>query len=150
MAAPNNLPHFFDSFNCNLIWFSNKKFSLENNSEFLVKINHNYLRAKIDKINNIIDVLNPVFQGLQNEINFNQIANINLNLAQKTAFDLFENNKNTASFLLIGKDDNETIACGIIANSLSQGNDGTDKQEQFLIELSQLVAKYFGDKNTNS
>lgn len=145
LAAPTNLPHFFDSFNCNLIWFSNKKFSLENNSEFLVKINHNYLRAKIDKINNIIDVLNPAFQGLQNEIHFNQIANINLNLAQKTAFDLFENNKNTASFLLIGKDDNETIACGIIVNSLSKGNDGADKQEQFLIELSQLVAKYFGE-----
>jgi len=146
LSSPLALPHFFDSFNCNLIWFSNKKFLLENNSEFLVKINHNYLRAKIDKINNIIDVLNPAITGLQNEITFNQIANVNLNLAQKTAFDLFENNKNTASFLLIDKNDNETIACGIIANSLSSRGSSKDKQEEFLIELSQLVAKYFGGK----
>lgn len=146
LSLPLALPHFSDNFNCNLIWFSNKKFSLSNNDEFLVKINHNYLRAKIDKINNIIDVLNPAIEGLQNEINFNQIANIDLNLAQKTAFDLFENNKNTASFLLIDKNDNETIACGIIANFLSQSNKEADKQEEFLIELSQLVAKYFGTK----
>lgn len=150
LALPLALPHFSDKLNCNLIWFSSKKFSLENNNEFLIKINHNYLRARINKINNIIDALNPAITGLQNEINFNQIANIDLILAKKIAFDIFQNNKNTGSFLLIDKDDNETIACGIITTSIraatSVQEDGENSQEKFLIELSQLVTKYFGEK----
>jgi sulfate adenylyltransferase subunit 1 (EFTu-like GTPase family) len=60
---------------------------------------------------------------------------------------LFKGNKNTGSFLLIDKNSNETVACGVITNFLPKEDKIKDRQEEFLSELSDLVRKYFGNKN---
>jgi sulfate adenylyltransferase large subunit len=151
LVNSNNLPYFSNHFGAHVIWFSPENFNEDNQKEFLIKINHNYFRARIDKINFVIDA-----EKLGNsqdakiytkEIHLNQIANINLKLASQTAFDLFETSNKTGSFLLINKETNETIACGVICGFLQKKDEVRGNQEEFLAELSVLVKKYFGDKN---
>lgn len=147
-----NQPYFADHFSAYLIWFSPQEFDLKNSKEYFVKLNHNYLRAKISNINHIIDINNLLNiddpKNYHNSSIFlNQIANINLALSQETAFDLFKSNKNTGSFLLIDKNTNETVACGVISNFLQKQDKVKDKQEEFLLELSQLVKKYFTNRD---
>lgn len=147
-----NQAYFANHFIANLIWFSKDNFNLRNSQELLVNINHNYLRAKINKINYVIDVYDLINLGnarnyQAQEINLNQIANIEINLASQVAFDLFHGNKYTGSFLLIDNNTNETLGCGIIENFLKIQDPQKTKQDEFLFELSQLLKKYFGDKN---
>lgn len=147
-----NQAYFANHFIANLIWFSKDNFNLRNSQELLVNINHNYLRAKINKINYVIDVYDLINLGnarnyQAQEINLNQIANIEINLASQVAFDLFHGNKHTGSFLLIDNNTNETLGCGIIENFLKIQDPQKTKQDEFLFELSQLLKKYFGDKN---
>ena len=151
LVKSDNLPYFANHFSSYIIWFSENEFSQVKNREFLIKINHNYSRARIENINHIIDATNlgnlETSKEYRDTISLNQIANIDINLANETAFDLFETNKKTGSFLLIDKESNETLACGVITNFLPKKDKVRDNQEQFLIELSELVKKYFGDKN---
>ncbi len=63
----------------------------------------------------------------------------------EVAFDLFKDNKTTGSFLLIDKNSNETVACGVISTFYLKEDKPKDKQQQFLLELSALVKKYFGN-----
>ncbi len=147
-----NQPYFANHFSASLIWFCSNEFSSENSKEFLIKINHNYLRSRIKNINHIIDINNlshlhgsEVYQ--HQTILLNQVANVDLTLSQETAFDLFSANKYSGSFLLIDKDSNETVACGVITNFLPKENKSKDRQEEFLSELSGLVRKYFGKEH---
>lgn len=147
-----NQAYFANHFVANLIWFSKDNFNLRNSQELLININHNYLRVKINKINYVIDVYDLINLGNDRnyqaqEINLNQIANVEINLASQVAFDLFDCNKYTGSFLLIDNNTNETLGCGIIENFLKMQDPQKTKQDEFLFELSQLLKKYFGDKN---
>lgn len=143
-----NQPYFANHFSSSLIWFSPDEFQLKNSKEFLIKINHNHLRARIKNINHIIDInnLSNIDDQHQN-ILLNQVANVDLTLSQETAFDLFKANKNIGSFFLIDKDSNETVACGVITNFLPKEDKAKDRQEEFLSELSELVRKYFGKQS---
>ena len=101
LAPPQGSPYFQDHFNADIIWFSTSDFE---KSELLIKINHNYVRCQIDKIND---------SGVST-ISLNQIVNVSIKLANEIAFDDFDVNKNTASFLLINPNNNQTMAFGII------------------------------------
>lgn len=145
-------PYFANHFSSHLIWFSGDEFDINQSKEFHIKINHNYLRARIDHINHIIDINNlsnvtDTKQYQHKNISLNQVANVSLSLSQETAFDLFSSNKNTGSFLLIDKENNNTVACGIISNFLPKEDKVKNREEQFLSELQELVRKYFGKKD---
>ena len=55
-------------------------------------------------------------------LKLNQIANIDLSLSKKIAFDKFTNNKLNGSFLLIDPVSNETVACGIVDRGVESEN----------------------------
>lgn len=145
-------PYFANNFSSHIIWFSPDELNINESKEFHIKINHNYLRARVDNINHIIDINNlsnvtDTKKYQHQTISLNQVANVSLSLSQETAFDLFSSNKNTGSFLLIDKENNSTVACGIISNFLPKEDKVKNREEQFLSELSELVRKYFGNKD---
>ncbi len=93
--------------------FSNKNFNLKDSNSYHIKINHNYLEAKISQINYLIDLDNSCYvENIQ--IEQNQINDVEILLSGKVAFDYFSDNKFTGSFLLIDKNDNETLGVGLI------------------------------------
>jgi sulfate adenylyltransferase subunit 1 len=147
-----NRPYFANHFSSYLIWFDHEEFDVKNSKEYTIKINHNYLRARIEDINHIIDINNlsnvtDPKEYQHQTIALNQIANVNLSLSQETAFDLFQSNKNTGSFFLIDKNTNATVACGVISNFLQKEDKAKNREDQFLAELTELVRKYFGNRN---
>lgn len=104
---------FGHKFGADLIWFSNKIFNSNDSKSYYIKINHNYLEAKISQINHLIDLDNSCY--IENsQIQQNQINDVEILLSRNVAFDYFSGNKFTGSFLLIDKNDNETLAVGII------------------------------------
>jgi sulfate adenylyltransferase subunit 1 len=147
ISSPEAHPYFANHFSAHLIWFGVEGFVIKNSRALRIKINHNYLQARIEKINHIVDVNDPGNNAKQEAIAVNEIASVNVSISQETAFDLFKANKNTGSFLLIDSNNNETLACGVITNFLPKTDKAQNRQEQFLAELSELVRKYFGDKN---
>jgi sulfate adenylyltransferase subunit 1 len=147
ISSPEAHPYFANHFSAHLIWFGVEGFAIKNSRALRIKINHNYLQARIEKINHIVDVNDPGNNAKQEAIAVNEIASVNVSISQETAFDLFKANKNTGSFLLIDSNNNETLACGVITNFLPKTDKAQNRQEQFLAELSELVRKYFGDKN---
>lgn len=154
IANTGDRPYFADNFSSHIIWFSPEDYNVNESKEYLVKINHNYLRGRIDNINHIIDINNLSNIGDPKEyrhqaISLNQIANVNISLSQETAFDLFQSNKNTGSFFLIDKNTNATVACGIVSNFLHKEDKTKNREEQFVSELADLVKKYFGNKNVD-
>ena len=141
LTTQDQQPYFSNHFDSHLIWFSDKEFRDDNDLEILIKINHNYLRVKISKIHHIVNI-NDSKKYRNDSIALNQIANVELKLAQETAFDLFENNKNTGSFLLIDKNNNETLACGVITSSLKQESNQKNKPESFVTKILNLTKKF--------
>lgn len=142
-----NSAHFVNEFQSHLIWFSNDEWK-GSGSEYLIKINHNYVRGNLKKINHIVDVDTlGTFQSYS--LRNNQIASASIMLSQKVAVDAFAENKNIGSFLIIEKDTNQTVACGVIDGFTTAGEKEKDpktREQEFLHELSLLVKKYFGDK----
>ncbi len=137
-----NKPRLSDQFNCNLLWFSEESFSKDNSSEYFIKLNHNYTRARIDEIHYHINVENLQKDDKIDSIQQNQIANIDISLSEPLAFDDFKTNRKTGSFLLIDKSSNETIACGII-NKVSEEDNLKSTNSGFFTDLLSLFKKYF-------
>jgi sulfate adenylyltransferase subunit 1 len=108
-----NKPNFDSRLKADLVWFGEVEFSVDNQSELLVKINHNLIPAKISNINYLVNIDN--FSHYQsNNIAQNQIANVDIEFSKSVAFDYFKKNKFSGSFLMIDKRSNETLACGLV------------------------------------
>jgi sulfate adenylyltransferase subunit 1 len=130
-----HIPKFANSFNADLIWFSEEEFKKGDKREMLIKLNHNYVRASIKKINHLIDV-NDLAGHKAVKIEQNQITNIDLSLAENLAFDSFHHNRKTGAFLLIDKNTNETLGCGIITSN----NQSSSKGLSFFSKLFKKAA----------
>ena len=108
-----NKPNFDSRLKADLVWFGEVEFSVDNQSELLVKINHNLIPAKISNINYLVNIDN--FSHYQsNNIAQNQIANVDIEFSKSVAFDYFKKNKFSGSFLMIDKRSNETLGCGLV------------------------------------
>jgi sulfate adenylyltransferase subunit 1 len=106
-------PPFEKELSANLIWFKSEETDLSEGSEYLMKINHNFINAKIDNVKGAINLDNLTLKDIQ-FAKQNDIIDATLKLSSKLPFDYFNNSKYTGSFLLIDKFTNETIACGLI------------------------------------
>ncbi|MDA9817932.1 GTP-binding protein [Flavobacteriaceae bacterium] len=144
----NNKPYFDNKFQAKIIWFSDDNFAQIDRKEYLLKINHQYIRACIENVNHIVNINDTASKGNEKTysqgISLNQIADVDIVMTNNVAFDFFKNNENLGSFLLIDKNDNSTVCCGIITDEVKIKKQNSDKKEEFLQELSILVKKYFG------
>lgn len=147
LADIDHQPIFSNKFRAKIIWFSEECFTQIDKKEYLLKINHQYIRSKIDNINHIVNINDTSSENNDKtysyDIAINQIADVNIILTNNVAFDCFVDNHELGSFLLIDKDDNSTICAGIITGTIAQKKE-ISKKEEFLNELSGLVKKYFG------
>jgi sulfate adenylyltransferase subunit 1 len=136
-----NKPNFNQELKADLVWFGGAEFNLHSKNELLVKINHNLIPAKISAINHLVNI-DDLSDYEYHYIEQNQIANVNIDLAKSVAFDSFKDNKYSGSFLLIDKQSNETLACGLIENGKIQK---VVVENNFISEMSLLIKKHFGE-----
>ncbi len=110
--ADNNI-QFDNKLNAKIVWFSDKEFNSQFNNSLYIKISHNYIEAKISKVNYGVDI-DTLSQNNIEVINQNSIADVQIHFSCNIVFDTFKDNKFTGSFLIIDKNDNETLAVGLI------------------------------------
>lgn len=133
-------------FEANIVWFSANAFALDDNKEFLLKLNHNIINSQVTKLNYVLDINNFNKDSKDNFVQ-NDIANVTLKLSKKIPFDLFKNSKFSGSFLVIDKVSNETLACGVIDNTSTNSAQNIlseeERYKEFMAEVLKLGKKYF-------
>ena len=101
---------FRNNFTAKIIWFDNQKYIKK---DYLIKLNHNLVKFRIKKIHHLVNINDFTIKNT-NEIHKNNIVVVDIILAKEISFLPFSQNKNLGSFLIIDKDTNNTIGCGLI------------------------------------
>ena len=108
-----------DHFRARIIWFHENPGYI--GRSYKLKIYSKILNAQITSIKHEIDV-NKNVNLSANNITINNIYQINIKIDQKIPFTCFEENKSLGSFILIDRNENNTVAAGIIHSELYRAN----------------------------
>ena len=115
LARPEARPEVADQFTAHLIWMSAEPM-LPGRSYFL-KLGPRATPASITELKHRVDV-NTREHIAAKTLALNEIGFCNLATTMPVAFDPYEENRETGSFILIDRRTNETVAAGVIAHGL--------------------------------
>ncbi|NNE42223.1 MAG: sulfate adenylyltransferase subunit CysN [Marinicaulis sp.] len=104
-----------DQFAAHLLWMSDEK--LFPGRQYLLKTANRIVPATITELKHKINI-NTFDHQSAKTLELNDIGYCNLNLAQSVAFDAYDDNRRTGSFILIDKRTNATVGAGMIEFSL--------------------------------
>ncbi|OKL43438.1 sulfate adenylyltransferase subunit CysN [Pseudovibrio exalbescens] len=111
LAPVANRPDVSDQFASHLIWMAEQP--MYPGRPYLLKIAGRTVAAQVTEIKHKIDV-NTFTHLAGKQLELNEIAFCNLALSHPVAFDPYEANKDTGSFIFIDRMSNETVAAGMI------------------------------------
>ncbi|MGA1847602.1 sulfate adenylyltransferase subunit 1 [Deferribacter abyssi] len=109
-------PRFNDSFEAFIVWMDEEPLK---NREYILKIYTKETNVIVSKILFKKDV-NTWEKIEANTLELNDIARVQIDLTERIAFDLYEENKTTGAFILIDKITNFTSAAGIIVGEATK------------------------------
>ena len=131
-------PRFNDSFEAMVVWMDEEPLK---NREYIIKVYTRETNAHISKILFKKDV--NTWEKIETKIlELNDIARVQIDLSEKIAFDLYEENKSTGAFILIDKITNNTVAAGMIVGEATK----TAKKRVYTeseIALNQFIREHF-------
>ena len=103
-------PKFNDSFEAMLVWMDEEPLK---NREYIIKLYTKETTAIVSRILFKKDV--NTWEKIETKsLELNDIARVQVDLVEEVAFDLYEENKSTGSFILIDRLTNNTVAAGMI------------------------------------
>ncbi|SDR03931.1 sulfate adenylyltransferase subunit CysN [Pseudovibrio sp. Tun.PSC04-5.I4] len=111
IAPVQSRPDVSDQFASHLIWMSEN--AMLPGRPYLLKCGTKTVGASVTEIKHKVDV-NTFDHHAAKQLELNEIAFCNLALSEPIAFDPYEVNKDTGSFILIDRMTNETVAAGLI------------------------------------
>jgi bifunctional enzyme CysN/CysC len=110
-AAPDRRPEVSDQIAAHLIWMSEEP--LLPGRPYLMKVGTRTIGAAVSELKHQVDI--DTFKSLAAKtLQLNDIGICNLSLAEPIAFDLYDENRATGSFILIDRFSNATVAAGMI------------------------------------
>jgi len=115
LAAVDARPEVADQFAARLVWMAEDH--LLPGRPYLLKCGTRTVSASVTEIKYAIDP-NSLEHLAAKELKLNQIAFVNLALAEPIAFDPYADNRETGAFILIDRFTNATVAAGMIAFGL--------------------------------
>jgi bifunctional enzyme CysN/CysC len=111
LAPPDLPPEFSDQIAAHLIWMSSD--ALLPGRPYLLKAGGQIVGAAVSELKHRVDV--DSFKPLAAKtLGLNDIGYGNLSLSQAIAFDHYDRNRTTGSFILIDRFTNDTVAAGMI------------------------------------
>lgn len=122
-----------------IVWMHDEPLIL--GKEYNIKVASKKTTVKVTKIDHTIDV-NTLEHGQADSLQLNEIAIVTLDLSEEVLADIYSNNKETGSFILIDRLSNLTIAAGMIEQVLTTEKNETNFSE-FELEFNALVRKQF-------
>lgn len=124
-----------------LVWMDESV--LEPNRTYWLKRSSTMNGGYIDSIEYRIDV-NTQRHHEADSLGLNDIALVRIVLGDTLAFDPYETNRETGSFILIDKITNNTVAAGMIKGGAAMRNSDEHRQTlEFEIELNALIRRHF-------
>ncbi len=131
-------PMFGDSFEAMLVWMDEEPLA---NREYTLKIYTKEVNAIVSKILFKRDI-NSWEKVEVATLGLNDIARVKIDLSEKVAFDLYENNRATGAFILIDRLTHHTSAAGMIVGQATK----TAKKRIYTsaeIALNKFIRKQF-------
>jgi bifunctional enzyme CysN/CysC len=118
LASPTSRPEVSDQFAAHLIWMSDE--GLMPGRSYLARIGTKTTPITVTTIKHKLDV-NTCEHLAANTLGLNDIGFCNLSTASPVAFDSYQQNMKTGSFIVIDRFTNRTVGAGMIAFGLRRG-----------------------------
>jgi bifunctional enzyme CysN/CysC len=118
LVSPTACPEVSDQFSAHIIWMGEEP--LFPGRSYLVRIGTKVVSASITELKYKIDV-NTRGHLAAHTLSLNDIGFCNLSTSVPVAFDPYEANRQTGSFIVIDRYTNHTVAAGMIAFGLRRG-----------------------------
>ncbi|KZK84780.1 Bifunctional enzyme CysN/CysC [Pseudovibrio sp. Ad13] len=145
-ASPQHRPEVADQFAAHLIWMEEQ--AMHPGRSYLLKIGRKTVTATVTEIKHKVDV--NTFQNLAaKNLELNEIAFCSFSLSEPVAFDPYEANKQTGSFILIDRFTNQTVGAGMIWFALRRSSNihwqalDVDKQARSMQMQQKPVVLWF-------
>jgi len=111
LVAPDHRPEVSDQIAAHVIWMSEEE--LLPGRPYLLKSGTRTVGAAVSELKHQVDI--ESFKPLAAKtLGLNDIGLVNLSLSEPLAFDLYDDNETTGSFILIDRFTNATVAAGMI------------------------------------
>ena len=108
-----------DQFQAHLLWMSEAE--LFPGRQYLLKTGNKTVPASILKLKHRIDI-NDFSEVAVNTLALNEVGIATLSLSAPIAFDAYNNNRNTGSFILIDRQTNATVGVGMLDYALRRAS----------------------------
>ena len=95
-----------------LLWMDNSPF--QSGQKLLLQQNSFLTKAKISEITTKINIHEYSMMESDNVLRLNELGEVLIKLSDTLYYDLYSENHNTGSFILINENTNNTVAAGII------------------------------------
>ena len=119
LSRPDQRPELSDQIAAHLIWMATE--ALLPGRPYLLKTGARTVGAAVSELKHRVDI--DSFNMLAAKtLTLNDIGLCNLSLAEPIAFDLYDDNRTTGSFILIDRFTNETVAAGMIRFGLRRAS----------------------------
>ncbi|WP_350336010.1 sulfate adenylyltransferase subunit CysN [Coralliovum pocilloporae] len=146
LADPTDRPEVTDQFSAHLIWMGED--SMLAGRPYLLKVGRKTVTATITEITHKVDV--NTFQHLAAKtLELNEIAFCSFSLSEPVAFDPYEINHQTGSFILVDRYSNQTVGAGMIWGALRRASNihwqalDVNKQSRANLKLQKPAVLWF-------
>ena len=133
------LPHVSQGAKAKLVWMGEKP--LEINRQYDLKIASKKTQVSVTKLDHLINV-NTLAEENASSLALNEVGQVELHFAERLAFDLYDDVRDTGGFILIDRLTNVTIAAGMI-ESVVEAEQTQHQFSEFELEFNSLVRKHF-------
>ncbi len=115
LVHPNNIPRIDRHFEAMLVWMDEE--SMKKGTQFLIKHTTQTTKARIDKIQHLIDV-NTLEKKEAQTFELNEIGRVVITTSKPLFFDPYKKNRLTGAFIFIDPVSHNTCAVGMIIDKL--------------------------------
>jgi sulfate adenylyltransferase subunit 1 len=140
IVKDNDIPDSSDSLWSNVVWLDEEALSI--GREYYFKLATKKLKARVEEIEYKVDV-NTLEKNSTDKLSLNEVAKVKISLDEKVAYDSYETNKTTGSFIIVDRYTNNTVGAGMIISKAQSSNKAKSEYSEFELELNALVTKHF-------
>lgn len=119
LAPAKSRPLVTDQISAHLIWMDSAHLLM--GRPYIIKMGTQQVQATVTSIKHKVDV-NSFAESAAKTLELNEIGFCNLSFAEPLAMDVYEENKETGSFILIDRFTNQTVAAGLVWHGLRRAD----------------------------
>ena len=125
LVSEEGLPNISRKFAANVVWLHDTPLDLQ--KRWIMRQSTDEVKVQATKIRSRIDV-NTMERPLASQLGLNDIGIVEFEATRNLSFDLYSQNRNSGSFILIDPMTNATVGAGMITENLEKANRQADHE----------------------